>query len=446
MSIEEIGIVTFLFVVLSVIGLVICYFILGKTLRFVFTIAVVYLTGLMFITGLIVCYYGMTIINLLCVACVMGFGCQLIISWFMKYLITPIKSINDGLELLSKGDFTQQMQIEREDELGNILQKMNIMTEEISVLVQSIKENSGDNLEMAANLSDVSGQMSEDASSASLRADKVASAARTMSSSMNSVVAAMGQASENISMVASAVEENTVTINEIANNSEKARTVSNDAVSQARYASGRVEALGIAVRDVDKVTGTITEISEQTNLLALNATIEAARAGEAGKGFAVVAGEIKELARQTSESTQEIRALIEGIQGSAASTIADIENITGVINTGNDIVTSIAASVEEQAATTSEIAENVGQASKGINEINNTVAESLAVSEKIAEDISNVNKDAGRLSDSSLSITTSAGELSMLAEVLQERLEKFIVLDNRESSTRDDNTHFDVFN
>jgi methyl-accepting chemotaxis protein len=68
--------------------------------------------------------------------------------------------------------------------------------------------------------------------------------------------------------------------------------------------------------EISKVTETITEISEQTNLLALNATIEAARAGEAGKGFAVVANEIKELAKQTSDATQEIKRKIESVQAS----------------------------------------------------------------------------------------------------------------------------------
>jgi hypothetical protein len=118
----------------------------------------------------------------------------------------------------------------------------------------------------------------------------------------------------------------------------------------------------------------ITEISEQTNLLALNATIEAARAGEAGKGFAVVANEIKELARQTAAATlgdQEPAST--GIQGSTDATVGQIEAITDVIGEVNDIVTTIATAVEEQAVTSQEIANNVAQASQGIQEVNENV-------------------------------------------------------------------------
>jgi len=82
-----------------------------------------------------------------------------------------------------------------------------------------------------------------------------------------------------------------------------------------------MQALGSAAQEIDRVTETITEISSQTNLLALNATIEAARAGEAGKGFAVVAGEIKELARQTADATEDIKRRISGIQASTGSAV-----------------------------------------------------------------------------------------------------------------------------
>ncbi len=130
--------------------------------------------------------------------------------------------------------------------------------------------------------------------------------------------------------------------------------------------------------------------------------------------------------------------LIEGIQKSASGTIDDIEKITGVINTGNDIVSGIAASVEEQAVTTREIAENVNHASEGVSEINDNAVQGLSASEKIADDISSINKDAGRLSDSSSSLTVSAGEMSMLAEVLQERVGRFNVSEDEGRSAGND--------
>src|SRR5208283_4511868 len=117
-----------------------------------------------------------------------------------------------------------------------------------------------------------------------------------------------------------------------------------------------------AALDIGKVTETITAISDQTKLLALNATIEAARAGAAGKGFAVVAHEIKELARQTADATEDIKAKVGGIQGATKGTLEDLARISEIIGQVSETVGSIASAIEEQSAVTKDIAQNVAGA------------------------------------------------------------------------------------
>jgi len=219
----------------------------------------------------------------------------------------------------------------------------------------------------------------------------------------------------------------TSVIKEIAQNTEKARTVTGEAVSEAAETSEKVDELGRAANEIGKVTETITEISEQTNLLALNATIEAARAGEAGKGFAVVANEIKDLAKQTAEATGEIRKKIEGIQTSTKGTVIHIKQITKVINNVNEIVATIATAVEEQSVTTREIADNVTQASQGLGEITENVAQSSSVADEIAKDIADVNQTSGEMSNTSSQVNTSAEDLSKEAEQLMGMVGQFQV-------------------
>ncbi|WP_155323293.1 methyl-accepting chemotaxis protein [Desulfosarcina ovata] len=176
-----------------------------------------------------------------------------------------------------------------------------------------------------------------------------------------------------------------------------------------------------------KVTEAITEISEQTNLLALNATIEAARAGEAGKGFAVVANEIKDLAKQTSDATLDIKQQIEAIQGSTNGTIEAINQIGTVIDTVNEIVATIATAVEEQSISTKEIAENIAQISQGVGEVNENVAQSSSVAGEITQSIGEVNQSAGEMASSSSQVRLSAEDLSQLAEKLNIMVGRFKV-------------------
>ncbi|MCA8942365.1 MAG: chemotaxis protein, partial [Planctomycetes bacterium] len=118
----------------------------------------------------------------------------------------------------------------------------------------------------------------------------------------------------------------------------------------------------------------ITSIAQQTNLLALNATIEAARAGEAGKGFAVVANEVKELAKQTAEATEDISRKIETIQNDTGGAVDAIGAISTIIEQINDIQATIASAVEEQTATTNEISRNINEAAEGSGQIASNVA------------------------------------------------------------------------
>jgi methyl-accepting chemotaxis protein len=173
------------------------------------------------------------------------------------------------------------------------------------------------------------------------------------------------------------------------------------------------------------VTETITNISAQTNLLALNATIEAARAGTAGKGFAVVANEIKELARQTAEATEDIKARIAGIQGSTGTAVSDIGQIATVIKDVGAIVASIAAAIEEQATVTKDVAANIAQASTGVRDANQHVTQTAEVSKSIARDIGNVNAAVADIRQGGEHVEASAVELSKLAEKLQAQVAQF---------------------
>ena len=341
----------------------------------------------------------------------------------------PITDISAMLKDIAQGegDLTRRLEVNSSDEVGDMAKWFNHFVTKVQDIIKDVSLNAESVNTSSSELTTISGQMSTGADQTSSKANTVAAATEEMSSNMNSVAAAMEEASTNVEMVATAAEEMTSTINEIAANTEKAREITGEAVSQAGNASQQVGELGQAAREIGKVIETITEISEQVNLLALNATIEAARAGEAGTGFAVVANEIKELARQTATATGEIKSRVESIQNSTEGTVKEIGNITRVVNEVNEIVSTIATAVEEQSVTTNEIAGNVSQASRGIGEVNENVAQSSQVASDISSDISEVTQAADEISDSSSKISQSAESLSNLASQLEVMVRKFKV-------------------
>jgi len=145
--------------------------------------------------------------------------------------------------------------------------------------------------------------------------------------------------------------------------------VAANAVGVADSTNQTVSKLGDSSAEIGNVVKVITSIAEQTNLLALNATIEAARAGEAGKGFAVVASEVKDLAQETAKATEDIARRVAAIQSDTESAVVAISEIGGIIARISDYQTTIAAAVEEQTATTSEMNRGVGEAAAGSAEI-----------------------------------------------------------------------------
>ncbi len=361
-------------------------------------------------------------VALLCVAAIVA------VALFMTRSITrPIVRGVEFAKSMAGGDFSQTLDIDQGDEVGILAKALNNMTHSVGSMFKEVISGVETMTASSAELTEIAHLMSDGATRTSVKSNSVSASSEEMSSNLNSIAAAMEQASTNLTMVASSSGEMSSTIIEIAKNSERARSITSEAVSKARDASGTVGDLGVSAQEIGKVTEAITEISEQTNLLALNATIEAARAGEAGKGFAVVANEIKELAKQTADATQDIKRQVEGIQTSSDNVVEAIKQISSVIDEIDHIVSTIDTAVDEQSATTQEIAQNVTQASHGIGEVNENVSQSSGVASTITEDMTEVNQLTDDMTKSSSHVDASAEELSRLAEQLKDIVGRFTV-------------------
>jgi methyl-accepting chemotaxis protein len=343
----------------------------------------------------------------------------------IRSFVGPINKVVTMVDAMAKGDLTKTLEIDQTDEIGGMAKSMNQTTEQLRSMIRDLVVGINRLSSSSTDLANVSQQLSSSARETAQKSNTVATAAEEMSTNIHSVSAAIEQSSNNVGMVASSTEEMTATVKDISQNAEQARSVSANAVKQSQITSEKITALGESARKVGKVTETINEISEQTNLLALNATIEAARAGESGKGFAVVANEIKELAKQTASATVDIKNQIDDMQVTTNSTIDDIESISHIISSINEIINGIASAVEEQAAVTNEIADNISQAAQGITEVNENAAHSTMVVSDIVKNITEINTETGQVGTSSDLLQTKAQDLSNLAIQLEQMTKQF---------------------
>jgi methyl-accepting chemotaxis protein len=349
-----------------------------------------------------------------------------IVNYFISRAIClPLTKGVQFARRVAEGDLTNNLDIHRKDEVGNLADALNAMVDNLRSIMTTIAENSKTLASASTELTATSTQLASGAEETTNQSALVASAAEEMSVNMANMAGSTDQMSANVKTVSAAVEEMTASITEIAKNAEQAATVADNAAKLAEVSNEKVGQLGAAADTIGKVIEVIQDIAEQTNLLALNATIEAARAGEAGKGFAVVATEVKELAKQTANATEDIRQRIEGIQNSTGGAVQAIGEIGDVIKKVNEVSRIIASAVEEQSITTKEIAKNVAEASTSAATVSRGVNESATAGKEITKNISGVDQAARQNAQSAAQTQTASAELSKLAEELQAVVGKF---------------------
>jgi methyl-accepting chemotaxis protein len=324
-------------------------------------------------------------------------GCA-IAYLFSKRLSNAFSYLLDRAQAISTGDLCgRELTSNSSDEIGDLTLAMNVMQSKLREMIVEVAQTSARVANASEGLGALSHQMSANAEDTATHSNVVSAAAE--------------QVTKNLQTVATATEEMSASIKEIAKNANEAARVTTSAVRTAETTNATVAKLGESSAEIGQVIKVITSIAQQTNLLALNATIEAARAGEAGKGFAVVANEVKELAKETAKATEDISRKIEAIQGDTKGAVEAIGQITTIINQLNDISNSIASAVEEQTATTNEMARNVQEGAKG----GSLVAENIVAVAQVAKSTAQGANDT----------QTASGELAHMAAELQKVVAQF---------------------
>ncbi len=343
-----------------------------------------------------------------CVAVFIGLCSALLIS---RSISNPLRQAVSFAQRIAGGDLSQDLAVQRADEVGQLMAAMQTMTVSLRSLVGRI-----------------GGGVTQ-----------IAAAAEQLSAITAQTSAGVQTQKQETEQTATAMHEMAATVQEVAQNAEQASLAARDADAEAQQGNSvvqqamgqigklaeeveqsadSIEALNQESGRIGSVLEVIRNVAEQTNLLALNAAIEAARAGEQGRGFAVVADEVRALAKRAQESTEEIEQLIASLQRMAKGAVDKMQSSRSMTQR----TVSLAA---EAGAALGRITLAVSTIEQMNQQIAAAAEEQSAVAETISESVTRVRDIGEQSASASEQTAASSAELARLGVELQGLVRQF---------------------
>jgi methyl-accepting chemotaxis protein len=351
----------------------------------------------------------------------------------------PVNQLASIAQKVANGDLTEQVKVDRQDEIGQMGEAFNTMVVHLKSLIKHITSNAE---QVAASSEELTASSEQSAQAA----NQIASSVTEVAAGANDQMEAADETTTIVEQMSAGVQQMAASANQVAAQSAQAASKAKDgdaAVEKAVNQMAQIEntvntsaevvaKLGERSKEIGQIVDTISGIAGQTNLLALNAAIEAARAGEQGRGFAVVAEEVRKLAEQSQEAAKKIAELIGEIQGDTDKAVVAMSDGTREVKIGAEVVNAAGAAFRE-------IAELVTQVSEQVSDISASIQQTASGSQQIFGAVKKIDTLSKRSSDEAQSVSaateeqlasmeeiaTSSEALAKLAQELQSAVAKF---------------------
>jgi methyl-accepting chemotaxis protein len=324
------------------------------------------------------------------------------IAFFTIRIIT--QSLNKAVIVANRvgeGDFTGEIEVESNNEMGQMLASLKSMVDRLKKAIADIKMTSERLTEDSRQLSSTAGQISHAMEDQSAKSSQIATASEELS-----------QTTVDIAKNSSSIAESATAATKVAKEGEG---IVNRSVAEVKTIAVKVgesadliKTLGERSNQIGNIIGVIKDIADQTNLLALNAAIEAARAGEQGRGFAVVADEVRKLAERTTNATSEISGMIQSIQVEVGKAVLSTDYATQQVDVGVDLSTQAGGALLNIVGSVSGLHQMVQQIASATEEMSQ-------VSDQMSRDISTIAESSKGILSRAAQISLSSSDLADLS-------------------------------
>lgn len=326
----------------------------------------------------------------------------LMAMWLLRGITGALTNATNAVMKISAGDFSADVKVTSEDEIGVMLKQFQQMIEKLRSSVSIAKRVSKGDLmidfeaeklrggelddaleQMVKNLREIVLTIYNGADNVTAASHQVASASQQMSRGAQEQASATEEVSSSMEQMAANILQNT-------DNSRETEKIATKALKDIQASSESVaEAVEAITVIADKIV-IIEEIASKTDLLALNAAVEAARAGEHGKGFAVVAAEVRKLAERSQRAAAEITDISARTVKQARESKELLSNTLPDINRTAELVQEIAAaSVEQNQGST--------QVNKAIQQLSHVTQGNASAAEEMSSNAEELNSQAEEL-------------------------------------------------
>ena len=339
--------------------------------------------------------------------------------------VKPINDISDITIKLADMDFTQDEKQEavngRKDEIGRMGRALDNLRLALIGVVSDIKEKS-------TNVMSASDALSTDATETSTTMEQVENAVNDIAQGASSQAEDTQKATENVIIMGNMVQETHDEVRqllEFASEMKESTDQAKNILNQLSEINAKVDEYIDVIANqtnttnesalkINEATKLITSIAEETNLLSLNASIEAARAGEQGRGFAVVAAEIQKLAEQSNESAKYIEEIIREL-------IVDSEKAVETMYDVKEIIRAQSEHVEQTDMAFNQITDGVEQSIEGINRISEKTDELDQARVGVVDVVQSLTAIAEENAAGSQETSASVTEVSAIVEDISDK-------------------------